>query len=95
MDTVWIKLNITVEGRIKQECFMFGPTGIVRFRTESTGTKLFNSATTLVAEVREDSEYIMDVLGKMRGTKGRLHGKEVLTKEEKSSRAPQKRQTKG
>jgi len=73
MDTVWMKLHITVDGRIKEDNFMFGPTGIVRFRTENTGTKLFNSSTLLVAEVREDSEYIMDVLGKMRGTKGRLN----------------------
>lgn len=76
MDTVWIKLHTTVEGRIEEETFMFGPTGIVRFKTKGSSTKLLNSNTIVVAEVREDSEYIMDVLVKMRGTKGRLDGEQ-------------------
>jgi hypothetical protein len=73
----------------QQETFMFGPTGIVRFREEGSFTVLFNSAKVAVASVAQDSESIMDILRKIRGTEGALNGKSF--KEEKTSkRSPPK-----
>lgn len=93
MDTVWIRLTTvnTAENHPQteiEEQFMFGPTGIVRFRTEGDKTLLLNSAKVVQAEVTEDSTYIMEILRKMRGTEGKLNAKQ--SKATKSKRGPQK-----
>lgn len=71
IDTVWITLTSvddTENGlRKNEEVFMFGPTGIVRFKRDKNRTYLFNS-TKVVASVLEDSEYIMNILRKIRKT---------------------------
>lgn len=89
MDTVWIRLTTVTETdnqstKEQEECFMFGPTGIVRFKAEAGTTQLLNSAKVLVAEVTEEPEFIMDVLRKMRGTEGKLDAKQ--NKKTKSKR---------
>jgi len=84
MDTVWIRLHVVItsdpasEFSFSEEApehFMFGPTGIVRFKTEGNRTTLLNSSKICIAEVTETSDYIMDILRKMRGTEGRLNKK--------------------
>lgn len=76
MDTVWIKLsNPNVEYSDESEYFMFGPTGVVRFRRNNRTTLLFNSAKTLVGEVKESPEEIMITLAKIRGTTNKLNSK--------------------
>ncbi len=91
MDTVWIRLTAVVlaenqPSTEQEEHFMFGPTGIVRFKTQGNKTLLFNSAKALQAEVTEDSAFIMDILRKMRGTEGRLDDKQKkATKSKRTS----------
>jgi len=76
MDTVWIKLsNTNATFNDKSEYFMFGPTGVVRFRKNGNVTLLFNSAKSLLGEVKESPEEIMITLAKIRGTTNRLNGK--------------------
>ena len=89
MDTVWIKLTtvVKVENQLakeQEEHFMFGPTGIVRFKTESDITLLLNSSKAIVAKVTENSEYIMDILRKIRGTEGKLNAKQIKKTKNKS-----------
>jgi TATA-box binding protein (TBP) (component of TFIID and TFIIIB) len=80
VDTVWIRLNVVTlistptlaVDDYNEEYFMFGPTGIVRFKRIKQITLLFNSAKVLIAEVSEDPDYIMDVLSKVRKTEGAL-----------------------
>lgn len=76
MDTVWIKLSSTNKTYSDEsEYFMFGPTGVVRFRKNGNITLLFNSAKTLLGEVKESPEDIMIVLSKIRGTANKLNSK--------------------
>lgn len=94
MDTVWIRLNSIVNIKdiniavddIQESYFMFGPTGIVRFERSyvSPGvTLLFNSTKTVVAEVIEDPESILEILRTIRKT-GRAN--EQITKKKISSK---------
>ena len=103
MDTVWIRLVIaqTIEPGVNRvstvqqsEQFMFGPTGIVRFATKDNKTSLFNSNKLLIADVIEDSDHIMGILRKMRGTEGRLHEKKSTAEKEKSTAKTQRRKVK-
>lgn len=71
MDTVWLRLTNT-KLISKNEYFMFGPTGVVRFHKTGETTVLLNSAKTIVAEVEESPDYIMITLAKIRGTSNRL-----------------------
>lgn len=76
MDTVWIKLTNTSSSHIEEnEYFMFGPTGVIKFRKDKNVTLLFNSAKTLLGEVKETPEDIMIILAKIRGTTNKLNGK--------------------
>lgn len=92
MDVVWIRLNAIIMVQSANTCvdynedeyFMFGPTGIVRFKRVGSVTQLLNSSKIVVAEVSDEPEYIMNILRKMRGTEGRLSGKNKEQKKENS-----------
>ncbi len=102
LETVWIKLNTFDEvigqgydlstlaspRTTKEEIFMFGTGGVTRFKTFNGVTTLSNQSGP-IAFVEEHMAYIMDILGKMRGTKGKLHGEEMLTEKEESSATPE------
>jgi len=92
LDTVWITLTSVDKQENKyvesDETFMFGPTGIVRFKREGEYTVLFNSSNTVVASVIQDPEFIMDILRKIRGTERRLDGKENKKAKANSRKTP-------
>lgn len=102
MDTVWIKLTTIIEIKNAtlaidddhEEVFMFGPTGITRFASSHTHphiTQLFNSYGKMVAEVTEDSAYIMEVLQKIRKTGGALGKNKQNKKASKRSTSSSKK----
>ena len=89
MDVVWMRLSVlssAENGALKDnaqpedELIMFGPTGVVRVGSLEGKTALFNSNKTIVALVSEDQSYIMDTLGRIRGTKGLLDGSKKQSK---------------
>lgn len=83
LSTVWITLNTMVTTgennkttNEEPETFMFGPTGVVRFKTIGEYTALINSNSNTVAMVTNSQENIMDILRKMRDTEGKLDAKQ-------------------
>jgi hypothetical protein len=71
-DTVWLRLTTVVKKGNKssqqEETFLFGPTGVVRFKQEGKFTYLYNHNNELVAKVAEDAETILISLRKVRRT---------------------------
>lgn len=68
-DTVWMKLHTNK----KAKHFMFGPSGIVRFEPNETGTAIVG-ADCQVYMVDESPKYIMNVLSAVRRTQGVTDG---------------------
>ena len=69
-DVVWIRLTSvdSISLKEEEEFFMFGPTGVVRFKVKDNMTHLFNSNKTCVGSVKEDVSYIMTTIASIRGT---------------------------
>ena len=66
MDTVWLKLHKdNVEA---PEYYMFGPTGIVEFRSQGKGSVLIKSNGATHSDVIETPETIFQLLAKIRRT---------------------------
>ena len=65
MDVVWLKLT-DLKG--KEDFFMFGPTGVVRFKRVGAQTELHSSRGGEPQYVQEDEAYIMNTIAKIRNT---------------------------
>ena len=91
MSTVWITLNTVATNEEQKtttewsETFMFGPTGIVRFKPVGEQTILITSNGVAVATVTHTQEEIMNILRKMRGTEGRMNGKKKQSRSSKKT----------